>query len=663
MSKLKSFILSFPVVAIIFSGCGKTDYDLCIYGGTASGVIAAVSAARLGMDVVLVEPSSHIGGMTTGGLGYTDIGNKQVVIGLAKKFYRDAGEHYGRLEQWIFEPHVASEILDSYLKHPKITVIKQHRLENVRKSGKRITGITVSNGPGFASDSDIAAKYFIDCSYEGDLMAKADVSYIVGRESNDVYGETINGVQLMNGHQFPDGIDPFVEPGNPDSGLLWGISPAAKAPDGTGDTLVQAYNYRICLTDSLQNMIPITRPENYDSTKYELLLRLIDSPKNKEPGLGDHFIWSRMPGRKTDINNKGGFSTDMIGMNHRYPEAGYQQRAEITDAHKAYTIGLLYFMGHDERVPEEIRNEMLRWGYPKDEYVNNGHWTPQLYIREARRMIGEYVATQADCEGRTIPEDGVAMAAYTMDSHNCQRIIIEKNGQVMVKNEGNVEVGGNGPYPVSYRSITPQRDECTNLLVPVCLSASHIAYGSIRMEPVFMVLGQVSAMATWFAVKNGNTDVQNVDYKEINSMMAENPYLDGSTPDIIVDDLDAGVSFSNDWTRVRKGSGYGPTYLESKTGEGTVKFNAGISETGNYSLYYFLHKDSRPEQDTHLEITSSGGTRTAVVEHDRHSIIGQTKGEWVMIGTFRFKAGENPCVKISGQGNKVRADAILLVRE
>ena len=235
MTKFKLSILSVTAAAAIFSGCGKTDYDLCIYGGTASGIIAATSAARLGMDVVLVEPGSHIGGMTTGGLGYTDIGNKQVVTGLAKKFYRNVGEHYGRLEQWIFEPHVASEILDSYLGHPKITVLKQHRLENVMKSGKRITDITVSYGPGFATESDIAAKYFIDCSYEGDLMAKAGVSYIVGREGNDVYGETIDGVQLMNGHQFPDGIDPFVKPGNPDSGLLWGISPAAKAPDGTGE--------------------------------------------------------------------------------------------------------------------------------------------------------------------------------------------------------------------------------------------------------------------------------------------------------------------------------------------------------------------------------------------------------------------------------------------
>lgn len=420
----------------LLTGCRNADYDLCIYGATASGVIAAHSAAQLGMDVVLIEPGDHIGGMTTSGLGYTDIGNKQVVKGLAKKFYRNVGEHYGRLEQWIFEPHVASEILESYLLHPRITLLENHRLEKVEKRDGRISRVTLAYGKNFSEKTGLGASYFIDCSYEGDLMAAAGVSYIVGRESNGVYGETIDGVQLMNGHQFPDGIDPFVEPGNPDSGLIWGISSAVKAPDGSGDTLVQAYNYRICLTDSLRNMIPITRPEDYDSTRYELLARLIKFREGKRQSLGDYFIWSRMPGRKTDINNKGGFSTDMIGMNHRYPEAGYDERERIVEAHKSYTVGLLYFMGHDPRVPEEIRNEMLRWGYPKDEYSDTGNWTPQLYVREARRMIGEYVATQADCEGRTVPEDGVAMAAYTMDSHNCQRIVVEKDGRLMVKNEG-----------------------------------------------------------------------------------------------------------------------------------------------------------------------------------------------------------------------------------
>ena len=647
----------------LLTGCRNADYDLCIYGATASGVIAAYSAAQLGMDVVLIEPGDHIGGMTTGGLGYTDIGNKQVVKGLAKKFYRNVGEHYGRLEQWIFEPHVASEILESYLLHPRITLLENHRLEKVEKRDGRISRVTLAYGKNFSEKTGLGASYFIDCSYEGDLMAAAGVSYIVGRESNGVYGETIDGVQLMNGHQFPDGIDPFVEPGNPDSGLIWGISSAVKAPDGSGDTLVQAYNYRICLTDSLRNMIPITRPEDYDSTRYELLARLIKFREGKRQSLGDYFIWSRMPGRKTDINNKGGFSTDMIGMNHRYPEAGYDERERIVEAHKSYTVGLLYFMGHDPRVPEEIRNEMLRWGYPKDEYSDTGNWTPQLYVREARRMIGEYVATQADCEGRTVLEDGVAMAAYTMDSHNCQRIVVEKDGRLMVKNEGNVEVGGNGPYPISYGSITPRREECTNLIVPVCLSASHIAYGSIRMEPVFMVLGQVAAMASWFAAENGDVDVQDVDYRKINDMMDSDPYLDGSVPDIIVDDMDEGVSFPAGWERIRRGVGYGPTYLECKSGSGPAEFSFHVPETGRYDLYCYLHKEGNHGQKTFVDVRSSGNGSNCTMEHDGLVFMGQTKGEWFHVGTYEFSADGDSKVRISGKGGRTRADAILLIAE
>ena len=268
------------------------------------------------------------------------------------------------------------------------------------------------------------APWFIDCSYEGDLMAAAGVSYRVGREDNSEYGEDWNGVQLHHLHQFPDGVDPFVIPGDPSSGLLWGISEQKLLPKGTGDTLVQAYNYRICLTDSVENRIPIPKPENYDPSRYELLVRVYDAQPDMRK-INQYFIWSRMPNRKTDINNRGAFSTDMIGMNYRYPEASWEERQEILRAHKDYTLGLLYFTANDPRIPENIREFMSRWGLPKDEYLDTDHWTPQLYIRECRRMVGEYVATQEDCENRRVAEDGIAMAAYTMDSHNCQRIVIE----------------------------------------------------------------------------------------------------------------------------------------------------------------------------------------------------------------------------------------------
>src|SRR5690606_23293193 len=322
----------------------------------------------------------------------------------------------------------------------------------------------------------------------GDLMARAGVSYRVGREDNSEYNETINGVQLMDGHQFPDGIDPYKTPGKPRSGLLWGISDEKLLPNGTGDKKVQAYNYRICLTSDPDHQISITRPEDYDPSRYELLLRLFEAFPHKRK-LNDYFIWSHMPNRKTDINNRGPFSTDMIGMNYGYPDGSYEERERIIRDHTVYTKGLLYFFAHDPRAPQRLRDEMRQWGYPKDEYVEYGHWTPQLYIREARRMVGSYVMTQHNCQGREVVADGVGMAAYTMDSHNTQRIVVDG----MVKNEGNVEIGGFGPYPISYRALTPKAEECRNLLVPVCLSATHIAFGSIRMEPVFMVLAQSAA--------------------------------------------------------------------------------------------------------------------------------------------------------------------------
>ena len=398
-------------------------------------------------------------------------------------------------------------------------------------------------------------------------MAKAGVSYTIGREDNKLYNETYNGVQLMKGHQFPDGIDPYKIPGDSTSGLLWGIAPTTLSPEGTGDKLVQAYNYRICLTNNPTNKIEITKPDNYDPAKYELLLRLFDAQPEKRK-LNHYFIWSRMPNKKTDINNRGGFSTDMIGINHNYPEASYKEREKIIKTHKDYTQGLLYFYKTDPRVPKELKDEIQEWGYPKDEYTENHHWSPQLYIRESRRMIGDYVMTQAHCEGHEIVDDGIGMAAYTMDSHNCQRIVIKKDGKHFVKNEGNVEIGGGLPYPISYRSIIPKENECKNLLVPVCLSASHIAYGSIRMEPVFMVLAQSAAIAATEAIHTGS--VQSVNVKKVQAILHEDPLLDGSFSEILIDDSDLDLPSNNYWEVLKKQGGYGPSFLKLKNQNGQL---------------------------------------------------------------------------------------------
>lgn len=485
-----------------------TSVDVCVYGGTSASITAARAAAEEGRTVTVICPDIVLGGLTTGGLGATDIGNKQAIRGMAREFYKALGSHYGTDEQWKFEPHAASEILERWIVNPKIRVLQEYYLTSVKKKGTRIRSITCEGKDGSIA---IKAKCFIDCTYEGDLMAMAGVSYHVGREDNNVYGETLNGFQLRNKHQFVDGIDPYVVPGDPSSGLLWGISDATVKAQGTGDACVQAYNYRLCLSNNPDNQIPFAKPYDYDPAKYELLARVLKA--DPDPKYNMYFGWSLMPNGKTDINNKGPFSTDMIGMNHDYPDASWERRKEIIEAHKSYTLGLMWFYVSDPRVPAVISDEIKKWGWAKDEYQRTGGWTHQLYIREARRMIGEYVATQADCEGKTGIQDGIGYAAYTMDSHNCERLVIEKDGRLMVKNEGDVQVHGGVPfYPISYRSITPKREECTNLLVLVCLSASHIAYGSIRMEPVFLELGQVAGLAASIA---GKKPVQTIDITPI----------------------------------------------------------------------------------------------------------------------------------------------------
>ncbi|GAB3712437.1 FAD-dependent oxidoreductase [Spirosoma flavus] len=510
------FLLCFPV--LLYSQ--PLSVDVCIYGGTSAGVIAAYSAKKSGKTVVLIEPGQHLGGMSSGGLGATDIGNKRAITGLSRNFYKRIGRHYGKPEQWTFEPHVAEAVFKQYVREANVPVWFGYQLASVSTKNQQIEEISVepASTTKSASNRVIRAKQFIDCSYEGDLMAKSGVEFTVGRESASQYNEPLNGVQFRDKHQFPDGVDPYVVPGKPESGLVWGIGTATLAPNGTADNTVQAYNFRLCLTDNPANRIPITRPEGYDSTKYELLLRQISQKMPKELTWNlMHFVM--MPNRKTDINNCGGFSTDMIGANYDYPNASYARRAEIIREHELYTKGLFYFIGHDSRIPKHLRDEMLQWGYPKDEYVDNKNFSPQLYIREGRRLVGEYVMTQANCEGKVVVPDSIGMAAYTMDSHNCQRLVVkDANGVAHVRNEGDVQVGGFPPYPVSYRALIPKRGSIQNLLVPVCLSASHIAYGSIRMEPVFMVLGQSSAQAACLAIDSKKA-VQDIDVLKLQQLI------------------------------------------------------------------------------------------------------------------------------------------------
>ncbi|MDO6429212.1 FAD-dependent oxidoreductase [Flavitalea sp. BT771] len=646
--------------AVIFSICltghafAQTDYDICVYGGTSAGVIAAYTAARMHKSVLLVEPGRHLGGLSSGGLGYTDIGNKYAIAGLSLDFYRRVGRHYGKFEQWIFEPHVAEDIFKQYIREGNVKVLYGYHIVAAAKQEGVIKRIQLQPA------HSIKAKMFIDCSYEGDLMAKAGVSYTVGREANALYGETYDGIQLRDKHQFPDGIDPYKTPKDPSSGLLWGISSERLGQQGDGDKKVQSYNYRICLTDDPANRIPISRPAGYDSTRYELLLRLLEKKPAKD--LWGILKFDLLPGHKTDINNNGPFSTDMIGMNYDYPEADPTTRLKIAQAHTDYVKGLLYFIGHDDRMPAHLRPLMLQWGYPRDEYADNDHWTPQMYVREARRMTGAYVMTQANCEGKAVVTDGVGLAAYTMDSHNCQRLVVDG----MVKNEGDVQIGGFPPYPISYRSLVPKAGECRNLLVPVCLSASHIAYGSIRMEPVFMELGQSSAIAAAMAIDR-HLSVQEVDAAGIRSVLGSNPLADGSTPQIIVDNDDsAHVLVEGEWTREKHDS-YGFSRLADLHKDPAfrqVRFEPRIKVSGQYTLYIYVPKVQHASSVTPVTVSAGGKVTAVSIATGKLQVEGQTSGEWVECGRYTFVAGKDNYVSISNKGadGVVIADAILLLK-
>jgi len=642
-------------VSLVF-GQKKIEVDLCIYGASSAGVVAAYTAANAGKKVLIVDPSNHLGGLSSGGLGMTDIGNKFVVTGLALDFYRKIGKHYGTFEQWIFEPKVAQGIFEDYLEKANVQVMMNNPLSKVTKEAGNITQIALNSPQG---PTVVSAKIFMDCTYEGDLLAAAGVSYHVGREDNSVYGETINGVQLLDGHQFPKGIDPYKIKGDSSSGLLWGISHEQLLPQGTGDKKVQAYNYRITLTNVPENRIAITKPDNYDPQRYELLKR----QKELQPwkSIQDVFIWSLMPNGKTDINNRNGFSTDMIGMNWDYPEADWKRRKEIIKAHEDYTKGLLYFVGNDPAVPQKIRDEIQQWGYPKDEYTDNNHWSPQLYIREARRMVGELVMTQNHCQGQQVVNDDIGYAAYTMDSHNCDRLVVDG----MVRNEGNVEVGGFKPFPISYRSITPKRGQANNLLVPVCLSSSHIAFGSIRMEPVFMVLGQSAAVAAVLAMDQ-QVAVQDVNIEDIKDVLASNPKADKRSADELIHVSNTKqVTLKGNWED-GKGKGYGMSFKEAVPSAAAIaRFTSSKSlKAGKYKIYTYFPKKAESTKKQQLVIFDGKSVTEKMLDYAKVEIKGQTSSTWVEVGEFTFyQTKDKPYVEINNKNadGLVAANAVLFV--
>ncbi|MFP4622437.1 MAG: FAD-dependent oxidoreductase [Bacteroidales bacterium] len=543
--------LLMPFFLIVFNHCspsgsnqknsldsGEYEADVIVYGGTSAAVMAAVQAAGMDQEVIMVSPAKHLGGLSSSGLGFTDVGDKSVIGGLSREFYHRVYQHYQQSDawqwqeksefgargqgtqavdgenrtMWLFEPHVAEKVYDDFIEEHGITVYRDEWLnrkdeDGVIKENGRIVSIKTLNGNVYR------AKMFIDATYEGDLMAAAGVDYHVGREASSVYDEEWNGVQTgvyHHSHYFKPGdddIDPYYSPGDPKSGIIPSISGSPPGEKGSGDKKIQAYCFRMCLTKHPDNKVPFPMPESYNADRYLLLLRMFENGWHERFNFFTKF--DAIPNRKTDVNNHGPFSTDNIGMNYEYPEGSYAKRKEIIKEHEVYQKGLMYFLANDPRVPDTIQNEMQKWGLAEDEFEDNGHWPYKLYIREARRMIGDYVMTEHDIlDKREVPQS-VGMGSYTMDSHNVQRYIT-KDGYV--HNEGDIGVSVPEPYQISYRSLIPKEEDCTNLIVPVCVSSSHIAFGSIRMEPVFMILGHSAGCAASIAIDQ-EQEVQEVDYE------------------------------------------------------------------------------------------------------------------------------------------------------
>ena len=661
----------------------KLEYDLVVYGGTSAGVIAAVQAKKMGKTVVVIGPDKHLGGLSSGGLGWTDTGNKAVIGGLARDFYHRIWKEYQKPESWkwqkskdygnkgqgtpamdgenrtmwIFEPSIAEKVFDDYIREFEIPLYRDEWLD--RKSGikmkdGRIRAITMLSG------LTIKGKMFVDATYEGDLMAAAGIDYHVGREGEDVYGEEWNGIQtgvLHHKHHFgavDKPISPYKVAGDPGSGILPRVSPKGGGVRHTGDKRVQAYCFRMCLSNDPDNRIPFSKPEGYDPNQYELLVRIY------EAGWRETFNkFDPLPNHKTDTNNHGPFSTDNIGYNYEYPDASYEKRREIIKEHETYQKGWLYFIANDSRVPGETRAEMRKWGLPKDEFVDNGNWSHQLYIREARRMIGAYVMTEHELRKKRPTPDSVGMGSYTIDSHNVQRYITEDG---YVQNEGDIGVSTNGPYQIAYGSLVPKKKQCENLFVPVCVSSSHIAFGSIRMEPVFMLLGQSAATAAAMAIDSGIA-VQDVDYEELKKrLLADGQVLEyaggikqnsvsaSSLKGIVLDDSKAETSGS--WTSSSSSKKYvGSGYRhDGNTSDGKSKavFRTKLPTSGAFEVRFGYTANKNRSSKVEVTVRHAKGEKILNINEKETPPI---DGLFISLGVFEFDQQSPASVTISNRGS------------
>jgi hypothetical protein len=676
---MKSLLLAFAMPAVL----AAAEYDLVIYGGTSASITAAVQAKKMGKSVIILSPDKHLGGLSSGGLGYTDTGNKAAIGGLSRDFYHRVWQHYQKdsawVQQkraeygnkgqgtvamdgenrtmWIFEPHVAEQVFEDYVKEYGLRVVREawlDRVKGVTREDGRITSITMLDGTSYSG------RMFMDTTYEGDLMAAAGVTYHVGREAKAKYGEEWNGVQtgvLHHRHHFGKmQVDPYVVRGDPGSGLLPEISAEPPGVYGEEDRRVQAYCFRMCLSRDPSNRLPFPKPAGYDPKRYELLLRVY------EKGWKETFEkFDVIPNHKTDTNNHGPFSTDHIGANYDYPDASYERRREIIADHVAYQQGWLYFIANDPRVPAAVRKEMQEWGLPKDEFTDNGGWSHQLYIREARRMVGHFVMTENELLKRKPTPEPVGMGSYTIDSHNVQRYVTPEGH---VQNEGDIGAHLPGPYEIAYGALLPQKGQCQNLSVPVACSASHMAYGSIRREPVFMILGQSAATAACLAL-DGGVALQDLPYEQLKArLLADGQVLTYSGPTharaakgvdasklkgVVVDDEQAVL------TGAWKTSSAAPTFLHggyshdnnARDGKCTAAFTATPDKAGNYEILLAAPNNTNRASNAKVTLHLPGGQTTEQKVNLREA---GRDGLFHSLGRFPLPAGSPVKVVVSNEG-------------
>ncbi len=665
--QIVSFVSIVALQGVFAQAPTAPDYDVVVYGGTAGGAIAAIAAANEGLKVALFEPRDHIGGMVTGGLGATDFGKKQVIGGMSREFFERLGKHYDEPISWYFEPHVAEKAFRTWLSDARVKVYFQHRVESVLKKGRRIAGIRMDNGAVFT------AKLFIDASYEGDLMPRAGISYTVGREGRDEYGESLAGrIELSPKHQFAAPVSPYDEQGN----LLPLIFDGEPGEPGKADAKVQAYNFRMCMTKNPDNRVPWPKPEGYDPARYEILARYLKAvPDLKVKDLMNPVM---MPNGKTDTNNNGPISTDFIGASWEYPEADYAKREAIWQEHVRYQQGLMYFLANDPSVPEALHNEMNEWGLAKDEFEDTDHWPNQLYIREARRMKGLYVMTQKDLQTERTKKDSIGMGSYNSDSHHVQRVPASKLGAIpegwpadvpALLNEGDMQVPVQ-PYEIAYGTICPKTEECVNLFVICGFSASHVAYSSIRMEPQYMILGHAAGVAAAMALQ-ADSPVQNVDIEQLQLRLraqqqilslddVEAPFFDArALAGVVVDSSKAQVTGT--WRTSTTVEPYiGMEYLTDDgagSAEKSVRFVPDLPAAGKYEVRVAYCANANRASNVPVLIHAATGDVTVHVDQTQPAT---PKPPFHSLGVFEFEAGNQGAVEIRTEGadGHVIADAV-----